>query len=247
MRMKILGLLLIIIFTTAIFLLSGGEQKLPVFAQTGNIVKKETPVTNQNQNANQPEIKEESSNLTVFRPSIVSRQEWKAKDSVGTIKEQTIRYITIHHTATLQKKDTPIEKKLQNLQNFSQSKSPLASGKMKPVWFDVPYHYYIAVDGKIAEGREIRFVGDTNTDYDPTGHALIVLEGNFEIEQPSSEQQKSLQDLMAWLSTEYKVAKTEIKAHNDYASTACPGKNLKVLLPMLREKVGEIIKISEKP
>ena len=180
------------------------------------------------------------------RPKIVSRKKWKAKDAIGQVKEHKIRFITIHHTATLQNPKLLIEKKMQNLQNFSQSESRLASGKLKPIWFDVPYHYYIAFDGIIAEGREIKFVGDTNTEYDPTGHALIVLEGNFETEQPSAEQLNSLQKLTAWLVLKWRVSVSEIKSHNDYAKTACPGENLKQLLPSLKKKISEVIKTTEK-
>ncbi len=176
----------------------------------------------------------------ISRPKIVSRKKWKAENAIGKGKEHTISHITIHHTATLQNEKLTIEKKMQNLQNFSQSPGRLASGKSKPAWFDVPYHYYIAVDGKIAEGRKIKFVGDTNTEYDPDGHALIVVEGNFQTEQPSPKQRESLQKLVAWLSFKWKVSTTEIKAHNDYAATACPGENLKKLLPLLRQKTSEM-------
>jgi hypothetical protein len=179
-------------------------------------------------------------------PKVVSRKQWKAKDPVGKVKEHRIRFITIHHTATLQNRKISIERKMQNLQNFSQSESRLASGKLKPVWFDVPYHYYIAFDGVIAEGRELKFVGDTNTEYDPTGHALIVLEGNFETEQPSAEQLKSIQELSAWLAVKYGVSATEIKAHDDYAATACPGENLKNLFPALKQKIAEINRSTDK-
>lgn len=172
----------------------------------------------------------------ITSPQIISRKDWNAKEPIGQGKEHQISFITIHHTATLQNKKVSIEKKMQNLQNFSQSESRLASGKLKPVWFDIPYHYYIAFDGKIAEGREIEFAGDTNTEYDPTGHALIVLEGNFETEQVSDEQQNSLRELVIWLANKYNVPNAKIKAHNDFAKTACPGKNLKKILPTLIEK-----------
>ncbi|HEY0458498.1 MAG TPA: peptidoglycan recognition family protein [Pyrinomonadaceae bacterium] len=204
------------------FLFGGAKQNPPVAAQ----------------------IKKESA--TPARPEIVSREDWNAKPGVGEVKAQTLRAITIHHTATPQKKDVSIKKKMQNLQNFSQNEGRLATGKIKPAWFDVPYHFYIAADGKIAEGRELKFVGDTNTDYDPTGHALIVLEGNFENEQPSAAQLKSLEMLAAWLAAEYKIPAAEIKAHNDFAATACPGKNLKNLLPAIRTKIGEMLNPSKK-
>jgi hypothetical protein len=237
-----------IALSCVVFLASSyGEQKSPVSAQTVNVEKTQTPAVIQANNSTQPPAKIESSTPAVARPALVSRQEWKAKAGVGEAKQHTLRYITIHHTATLQKEAVEIDKKMQSLQNFSQKEGRLDSGKTKPAWFDVPYHYYIAVDGKIAEGREIKFAGDTNTDYDPTGHALIVLEGNFETEQPSAKQLKALQALTAWLSVQYKIPTTEVRVHNDYASTACPGKNLKRLLPAILEKITEIINIAEKP
>ncbi|MBK6725453.1 MAG: N-acetylmuramoyl-L-alanine amidase [Acidobacteria bacterium] len=90
-------------------------------------------------------------------PMIISRADWKAQKAIGEGRPHSIRYITIHHTGELQKPGRTIEAKMQSLQNFSQSVSKLASGKTKPAWFDVPYHFYIATDGKIAEGRELGF------------------------------------------------------------------------------------------
>lgn len=168
-------------------------------------------------------------------PTILSRKDWGAKNPVGEAKTHKIEFITIHHTATPQKPETLIGTKMRNLQAFSQREEKLASGKLKPVWFDIPYHYYLAVDGQIAEGRELKYVGDTNTEYDPTGHALIVLEGSFNTEQPSAAQIEALKKMVAWLARKYKVPPANIKGHSDYATTACPGENLKKLLPELRQ------------
>lgn len=197
--------------------------------------------------ANISQSRREEPAATIWpRPKILSRQEWGAKDATGKMQTHTLQHITIHHTASPQKERVPIEMKMRALQNFSQSQSRLASGKKKPAWPDVPYHYYIAVDGQIAEGREIKYVGDTNTDYDPAGHALIVLEGNFENEQPTSEQLESLGELVAWLSTSYRIPISEVKGHNDYAQTACPGMNLKKALPALLQKITESRTIADK-
>lgn len=170
-------------------------------------------------------------------PAIISRTEWNANKPVGEGKKHKIEFITIHHTATKQRTDLTIETKLKNLQAFSQREDKLASGKAKPAWFDVPYHYYIAVDGKIAEGREIGYAGDTNTAYDPTGHALIVVEGSFGTDEPNAAQLESLTAMVKWLAKKYKVSGEKIKGHKDYADTACPGTNLEKLLPELRKIV----------
>lgn len=143
--------------------------------------------------------------------------------------------ITIHHTATLQKPDRSLEAKMQALQSFSQNPGTLGNGRPKPAWPDVPYHYYIDCQGGIAEGREVQFVGDTNTSYDPTGHVLVVLEGNFEEEQPTPEQLNSLRHLLSWLVASYHVSPDHIAGHKDFAETLCPGKNLQGLLPELRQ------------
>jgi hypothetical protein len=165
---------------------------------------------------------------------ILSRAEWGALPPVAEMKRHTPTRITIHHTATLQKPERPLSDKLLALQKFSQNAGTLGNGKPKLAWPDVPYHYYIAADGKVAEGREVDYVGDTNTEYDPTGHALVVLEGNFENEQPTEAQLASLRKLIAWLAARFHVPAEKIGGHKDFASTLCPGKNLQALLPELR-------------
>lgn len=171
-------------------------------------------------------------------PRIVSRAEWNANKPVGEGKKHNIEFITIHHTATKMRPDLPIETKLRNLQAFSQRDDKLSSGKFKPAWFDVPYHYYIAVDGKIAEGREIEYAGDTNTEYDPTGHALIVVEGSFGTDEPNAAQIESLKAMVKWLAKKYKVSGERVKGHRDYAETGCPGTNIEKLFPELRKLVS---------
>ncbi len=171
------------------------------------------------------------------RPEIIKRSDWGANKPVGKGERHKIRFITIHHTATVQRSNVEIAAKLRNLQAFSQREDKLDTGKAKPAWFDIPYHYYIAVDGKIAEGRQIKYAGDTNTEYDPAGHALIVLEGSFNKEQPTAEQIESLKEMVTWLARKYKVPAENIKGHDDYAKTGCPGENLKKMLPDLRKSV----------
>lgn len=120
---------------------------------------------------------------------------------------------------------------MKGLQRFSQAKEKLADGRTKPAWPDVPYHFYVNVDGRIAEGRDINAVGDTNTGYDPAGFIQVVVEGNFETETLSDVQAKSLQVLLQWLKDRYNINASDILAHKDKAQTACPGKDLMDKLP----------------
>ncbi len=85
----------------------------------------------------------------------------------------------------------------------------------------------IDLEGNIYEGRPINIPGDTNTEYDPTGHALIELMGNYEIQIPNESQLSSIVNLSRFLMTRFDVSLDKFKSHKDYSNmTLCPGKNL---------------------
>lgn len=160
------------------------------------------------------------------KPAMLSREGWQAKPPSLAMTPQNPVAILVHHTGSPMNLKKSLAAKMKGLQRFSQAKEKLADGRTKPAWPDVPYHFYIAIDGKIAEGRSITAVGDTNTGYDPSGYIQVVVEGNFDNEKPTSSQLASLQSLLAWLKQTYNVAPSDIEAHKDKAQTACPGKNL---------------------
>ena len=133
-------------------------------------------------------------------------------------RKQEITHITLHHQGEPfpQGKD-PVQY-LRNLQTWSRTTKQ---------WLDIPYHYIIDLDGRIYEGRKIDYAGDTNTEYDPKGHALIEVVGNFEEVEPNQKQLDAVVDLMALLANKYKVSIDAIHGHKDYsAQTVCPGVNL---------------------
>jgi N-acetylmuramoyl-L-alanine amidase len=164
-------------------------------------------------------------------PTIVSRTAWQAKAPSSVMTKQVPVAILIHHTGTPQKPKTALEAKLRGLQRFSQAREKLSDGRMKPAWPDVPYHFYISVDGRIGEGRDVNAVGDTNTSYDPQGFIQIVVEGNFETESPTPAELASLSALLQSLTSKYNIRTAAILPHNGKAQTACPGKNLEAELP----------------
>ena len=92
-----------------------------------------------------------------------------------------ITHITLHHTGSaepLRPDDDPVQK-LRGLQSW---------GASDRNWWDVPYHFLIDLDGNVYEGRDWRFAGETNTTYDPAGHFLITVIGNYERQQPTPAQ-----------------------------------------------------------
>ncbi len=134
-----------------------------------------------------------------------------------------INKITLHHTGSrepLSPDDDPVDV-LNSLFEW---------GSNERNWWDVPYHYLIDLDGNIYEGRDAAFAGDTNTTYDPRGHLLISLMGNYDLQEPTSAQLESIAKLTAHSIETYGLDIGSIYTHDDWADTTCPGINLRAYL-----------------
>lgn len=150
---------------------------------------------------------------------VVSVAQWGGTPAdPAAARKQEITHITLHHQG----------------EPFPQGKDPIAYlrtlqawSRTAKHWLDIPYHYIIDLDGRIYEGRKLEFAGDTNTEYDPKGHALIEVVGNFEEAEPNRKQLDAVVDLMALLAAKHKVSIDAIHGHKDYsAQTVCPGEHL---------------------
>ncbi len=148
---------------------------------------------------------------------IIRRADWGWKPLQRILPEQKIHYITIHHGGETFDRDRDPVEYIRHLQDWSRSEKK---------WIDIPYHFMIDLQGRIYETRPINYPGDTNTSYNPRGHALICMIGNYENITVSKQQLKSLIDLTAFLANTYHVPIKDIRGHKDYTETLCPGKNL---------------------
>jgi len=147
--------------------------------------------------------------------NIVDREVWGAVPAdVSRMSTHTIDALTIHHAG-----DQTAARGPERYRSWQAS-------HMDRGWGDLAYHYIIGVDGTVYEGRDTRYEGDTGTNYDPNGHFLVVVEGNFDIDAPTQSQLDSLVSVLAWAATQFDVSPSTIAGHRDYASTACPGGNL---------------------
>jgi N-acetylmuramoyl-L-alanine amidase-like protein len=166
--------------------------------------------------------------------SVISRADWGWQALNEAIPEHTIERITIHHGGEEFPDDRDPMEYLRNLQSWSQTERP---------WIDIPYHFMIDLQGRIYETRPINYPGDTNTSYNPAGHALISVMGNYENRKLSDDQLNSLVRLSAFLAGYYDVPVEEIRGHKDYADTLCPGEDLYGYLEdgTIRERVRELI------
>jgi len=146
----------------------------------------------------------------------------------------TITHVTLHHTgdATPLLPGEDAVRRLRGLQSW---------GATDRNWWDVPYHFLLDIDGRIFEGRDYHYMGETNTSYDPGGHFLISAIGNYERQEPTPATLAAIADLMAWALKEFDLPLDRIGGHYNYAKTDCPGQHLRKYLEdgTLRRMVAE--------
>lgn len=143
---------------------------------------------------------------------VVSKSGWNAQPT-GEFGSHELMRLTYHHTASGGSDPTGAPDRIREYQRYHQAQG----------WPDVAYHYLIDQAGRIYEGRPADAPGDTFTEYDPTGHFLACLDGNFDVALPSPESIDSLIRLLAWASQTYGIAPQSLAGHRDHVSTTCPG------------------------
>ena len=97
-------------------------------------------------------------------------------------------------------------------------------------WPDIAYHLLVDLDGAVWAGRPLAFAGDSATAYDPTGHALVAVLGDYDLQTPNADQFHALRAAVRRLLETYGLGAHALGGHRDYAATACPGRNLYPLL-----------------
>ncbi len=179
---------------------------------------------------------------------IVSRDDWGSKpQTMPTTRRHVPKLITIHHAGVVWKAGTDPAQNVRNLQKFSQNEKK---------WPDVPYHFMIAPDGRVFEGRDLNYEPDSNTKYPLNGVLNIELMGNFEEQRVSLEQLRATTLLITKLCRELILDPATIRGHGDAAQgqTVCPGKDFKRYIDdgtirawVEAELRGESPAIEEKP
>lgn len=149
------------------------------------------------------------------------RESWAAAEPTGDFTAHIIERLTVHHTARLLRENRDAPAAVRGHQRFHQ----LDRG-----WADIAYHFIIDLEGNVYECRPVDAVGDTGTNYDPTGHFLVCCEGNFNEQDLPEAMRAALVDVLAWAAEQFDVGSDTIAGHRDWAATSCPGDNLYPLI-----------------
>lgn len=158
---------------------------------------------------------------------VIPRSAWGARVARAGLQRHVISHLTVHHSATLAPDARSAPARIRGYQAYHQSRG----------FPDIAYHFIIDRAGNVYEGRSLDFAGSTFTRYDPSGHFLPLLDGNFEEQAPSPEQMDALVEVLAWASDRYGIDPERVEAHRDLATTACPGEAVVAVL-----RSGELVR-----
>lgn len=148
----------------------------------------------------------------------ICRDAWGARPPRPGGRPHNITRMTIHHTAVVLGDNRNIISRLQQHQRFHQDEKG---------WVDIAYHIGVDRNGNIFELRTPAIAGDTATNYDTTGHFLVVCEGNFDEEPISEAQLNGAARVFAWATQEFGITANTLASHQQVTpTTACPGSNL---------------------
>ncbi|MDE0960706.1 MAG: peptidoglycan recognition family protein [Planctomycetota bacterium] len=165
------------------------------------------------------------------RLMIHKRSSWKARPVITRWVAPMSRptRITVHHTAdqptiaTLGIREPEVY--LRRIQKYCTSSLE---------WGDIGYHYLISSDGRIWEGRPLKYQGAHAGNHSLNrGNIGVALIGNFDQDRPSSSQVRSLGSLLNALSSVHDIRSDRIYGHQDLRDTGCPGVHLQAVLSRL--------------
>jgi hypothetical protein len=166
--------------------------------------------------------------VTVAKPAIVSREEWGSKPQpIADNRKQVPVWVTIHHAGEVwHDKDDPIQF-VRHMQVWGQNRPKLEKPPRDTYWPDLPYHFLIAPDGRIFEGRPTEYEPESNTKYPLSGNIGVEMMGDFNLQRPTLKQIQSCVRLTAWLCQQYHIDLEHVRTHQDAApdQTDCPGKD----------------------
>ena len=176
------------------------------------------------------DVEPTTTTTTTAAASVVAawREAWGAEQVSGAMVEHVPVRLTLHHTAVSQTALSQGPARARQHQRHHQSLG----------WPDLAYHFLVDRSGLAYEGRDVRFRGDTGTEYDPTGHFLVCVEGDFDSQEPTDAQLETAVALLAWASQRYGIDSSTLAGHGSYAVTSCPGATVSAMIPEMAAAIA---------
>jgi len=152
---------------------------------------------------------------------VLCRAAWGAAPARGEPVAHAVGRLTVHHTAVPLRDNAGAPGQLRAIQRHHQAQG----------WTDIAYHYLLDVDGNVYQGRDPMFAGDTFTTYDPSGHLLVCLLGQYDDQRLRPVVLEALARILACGAVAHEVSPDTIAGHGAYEpSTTCPGRRVDAVI-----------------
>ena len=173
--------------------------------------------------------------LPVISQPLLCRDAWGAAPIRPGGIEKTPNRMTLHHSAVNFDDNRTITARLRQHQHYHQDDHG---------WIDIAYHVAVDRKGNLFALRPTNLVGNTATDYDPAGHFLVLVEGNFDEQAVTEDQLNGAAVAFAWAAQKWGITSNTLMGHRDVpAATSCPGTNLEAHISSgdLKRRVDDLL------
>lgn len=162
------------------------------------------------------------------------RRDWTSSRTIPSRADRmgTVERVTVHHDGM-----PPVT--LRTAGDVRDRIAMIRTSHVGRGWADIGYHFVIDPMGEVWEGRPLVWQGAHVRDHNPRNIGVMVL-GNFEVQSPTPDAIASLDDLLVSLMIAHSVRFERLRTHQEYASTACPGRHLQTHMVRTRSSGGGV-------
>jgi hypothetical protein len=159
-----------------------------------------------------------------YTPSTMSgvlrRSDWATVQPIPSRMDKLtgISRITVHHDGMQPFYET-------NQRACAYRIDAIARSHQGSKWGDIGYHYVVDPAGRIWEGRPLVFQG-AHVKYNNPGNIGVVCLGNYDRQDFSERQARSLSQHVRRLQATYSIPVHRVYTHQELRATACPGRSL---------------------
>ncbi len=173
---------------------------------------------------------------------IVSRSQW-TRTGVARPYDinpmNGIRHITVHHDGM---PPTALSNSSRVAARIEQIRQSHVGGRG---WADIGYHYIIDPQGRVWEGRAIRYQGAHVKDQNENNLGILML-GNFDAQTPTNSALASLDRFVVAQMQRYNVPLNQVRTHQERDQTACPGRMLQSYMVRTRSGSGTMLGLARR-
>ena len=143
--------------------------------------------------------------------------------------------ITVHHAAVDNsdlRSSEDVKRRLGSIRQNHMNRRPEPFG-------DIGYHYIIDPQGRIWEGRPLRYQGAHVADQNEHNLGIMLL-GDFTKQQPTNAAINSLNSFLIQQMRTYGVPVSRVYTHREIGKSSCPGANLQSPMVQMRGPGGSL-------